>query len=167
MLNIRKAEPSDYEAVWQIFHEVISLGETYSFSPDTDREEALDIWVKTPTAAYVAELDGEIVGTYFIKPNQPALGSHVCNCGYMVTANARNRGVARAMCMHSQEEALSLGFRAMQFNFVVSTNEGAIRLWQSLGFDIIGTVPKAFNHTKLGLVDAHVMYKWLDSHPAT
>ena len=164
MIKIQKAQPSDYEAIWQIFHEIVSSGETYSFSPDTDKKEALEIWVKTPMATYIAKLDGEIVGTYYIKPNQPALGSHVCNCGYMVTEKARNKGIASAMCRHSQEEARALGFLAMQFNFVASTNEGAIRLWQSFGFDIIGTLPKAFNHRRLGFVDAHVMYKWLDSY---
>jgi L-amino acid N-acyltransferase YncA len=161
-VNIRKAEPADYEAIWSIFHEIVSLGETYAFAPDTTRQEAIEIWIEKPTATYVAELDGQIVGTYYIKPNQPALGSHVCNCGYMVPSQARGRGIATAMCEHSQFEARRLGFRAMQFNLVVSTNEAAVRLWRKLGFKVVGIVPKAFNHTKLGFVDACVMYKWLE-----
>ena len=161
MLKIREAKPSDHDAIWHIFHEIVSLGETYVFSPETSREEALKIWVEKPTAAYVAILQGAIVGTYYIKPNQPSLGSHVCNCGYMVAEKASGRGVATAMCKHSQVEARRLGFHAMQFNLVVSTNERAVKLWQSLGFEIIGTLPKSFNHKRLGFVDAHVMYKWL------
>jgi ribosomal protein S18 acetylase RimI-like enzyme len=111
---------------------------------------------------YVALDQGKIVGTYHIKPNHPALGAHVCNVGYMVSSNARSRGIGRAMCEHSQIEARKLGFRAMQFNLVVTTNTGAIKLWQDLGFSIVGTLPKAFRHKKRGLVDAFVMYKLLE-----
>lgn len=161
-MKIRQVRPSDSEAIWSIFHEIVSLGETYPFSPDTSKKEALELWIQKPAATYVAELEGEIAGTYYIKPNQPALGSHVCNCGYMVPLRARGQGVATAMCEHSQAEARRLGFRAMQFNLVVSTNEGAVRLWQKLGFEIVGTLPKAFNHQRLGFVDAFVMYKWLE-----
>jgi RimJ/RimL family protein N-acetyltransferase len=162
MLSIRKAEQSDNDDIWAIFHEVVAKGDTYAFSPQTGRKEALEIWTLKPAVTYVAELDGKAVGTYFIKPNQPALGAHVCNCGYMVTKLARGRGVATAMCLHSQAEAGRMGFLAMQFNFVVSTNEGAVRLWQKLGFRIVGTLPRAFNHKRFGLVDAHVMFKWFE-----
>ncbi len=161
MLAIRKAEPSHHDDIWAIFHEVVSKGDTYAFSPETGRQEALQIWIERPTATYVAELGGKIVGTYFIKPNQPGLGAHVCNCGYMVTGSARGQGAATAMCLHSQEEARRMGFLAMQFNFVVSTNTGAVRLWQKHGFEIVGTLPKAFEHRQLGFVDAYVMNKWL------
>jgi len=160
MVTIRKAERADHEGIWAIFHEVVSKGDTYAFSPQTSRKEALEIWIEKPAATFVAELDGKVVGTYFIKANQPGLGAHVCNCGYMVTATARGRGTATAMCLHAQAEAKRIGFLAMQFNFVVSTNVGALRLWQKLGFQIVGTLPKAFNHRHLGLVDAHVMFKW-------
>lgn len=104
---------------------------------------------------------GAVIGTYFLKPNQPGLGSHVCNCGYVVAAQARGRGVAAAMCEHSQDQARALGFRAMQFNFVVATNESAVRLWQRQGFAVVGRLPGAFRHQKLGFVDALVMYKQL------
>jgi len=163
MLNIRKAEQSDNDDIWAIFHEVVSKGDTYAFSPQTGRKEALEIWTLKPDATYVAEVDGKVVGTYFIKPNQPDLGAHVCNCGYMVTEPARGKGVATAMCLHSLAEAGRMGFLAMQFNFVVSTNEGAVRLWQKLGFHIVGTLPGAFNHERFGLVDAHVMFKRFES----
>ncbi len=114
MLNIRHAEPSDHNEIWEIFHEIVSHGETYPFAPETERDEALKIWIEIPTATYVAELDLKIVGTYYIKPNQPGLGSHVCNCGYMVSAKARGQGVATTMCKHSQIEAQRMGFLAMQ-----------------------------------------------------
>jgi ribosomal protein S18 acetylase RimI-like enzyme len=106
--------------------------------------------------------DGKILGTYFIKTNQPGPGSHVCNCGCMVSRYARGKGLATAMCEHSQNIAKELGYKAMQFNLVIETNEDAVRLWHSLGFEIVGTIPKAFEHPKLGFVDAHVMYKWLE-----
>jgi ribosomal protein S18 acetylase RimI-like enzyme len=118
--------------------------------------------VSTPTATYVAaDESDDILGTYYIKPNQAALGAHVCNCGYIVAPDARNKGVASAMCRHSQAEALALGFRAMQYNLVVSSNEGAVRLWKSHDFELIGTLPEAFRHPQLGYVDAYVMYKIL------
>jgi ribosomal protein S18 acetylase RimI-like enzyme len=119
-------------------------------------------WVEAPTTTFVAcNVDGTVLGTYFIKPNQPGQGAHVCNCGYVTSDAARGRGVAAAMCEHSQDEARRMGFRAMQFNFVVSTNEGAVRLWQRLGFAIVGTLPGAFRHPVRGYVDAHVMFKIL------
>ena len=159
---IRKANDRDFEGIWPIFHEIVGQGETYAFSPNTDKSEAFKIWMVTPTATYVALDQDNIVGTYYIKPNQPGLGAHVCNVGYMVSSNARSRGIGRAMCEHSQTEARKLGFRAMQFNLVVTTNKGAIKLWQDLGFAIVGALPKAFRHKKRGLVDAFVMYKLLE-----
>jgi ribosomal protein S18 acetylase RimI-like enzyme len=160
-LKIRKAGPADFVAIWPIFREIVSAGETYPFAPDTSKEEAFDIWIVKPQMTFVAELDGEIVGTYFLKANQPGLGNHVCNCGYMVSPRARRSGIASAMCEHSQAQARQQDFRAMQFNLVVSTNEGAIRLWQKLGFEMVGTLPKAFRYKDKRYVDAHVMYKWL------
>src|SRR5206468_9483856 len=118
------------------------------------------IWIDAPTATYVARAaDDAIVGTYYVKPNQPGLGAHVCNCGYVVAPKAQGKGIASAMCEHSQREAVSLGFRAMQFNLVVSTNQRAIRVWQRHGFVVVGTLPRAFLHRQLGYVDALVMYK--------
>ena len=162
MIASRPMEAGDWPAVWCIIEPVFRAGETYTYSPDISEQEAQKTWVETPSETFVAlDTDGEILGTYFIKPNQPALGAHVCNCGYIVSGSARGKGVATEMCAHSQREALSRGFRAMQFNFVVSTNEQAVRLWQRSGFEIVGTLPGAFRHSTLGYVDAYVMYKRL------
>lgn len=162
MLDIKLAQNDGFEAIWPVMHEVLRTGDTYPFAPETTREEAFQIWMKKPQATYVAYLDDEIVGTYYIKANQPGLGSHVCNAGYMVRAGARGKGIGKAMCKHSLGEARKLGFKAMQYNLVVSTNTGAVKLWQDMGFEIIGTLSKAFNHREKGFVDAFVMYQWLD-----
>ena len=141
---------------------VFRAGETYAFDPVITEAEVHRVWVELPAATYVAVDDaGTLLGTYYIKPNQPGLGAHVCNCGYIVSAAARGQGIASRLCEHSQDEARRLGFRAMQFNLVVSTNTGAVRLWQQLGFSIVGTLPGAFKHPRLGYVDAYVMYKQL------
>lgn len=162
MLEIKLAQNDGFEAIWPIIHEVLRTGDTYPFAPESTREEAFQIWMQKPQATYVAYLDDEIVGTYYIKANQPGLGSHVCNAGYMVRAGARGQGIGKAMCKHSLGEARKLGFKAMQYNLVVSTNTGAVKLWQNMGFEIIGTLSKAFNHREKGFVDAFVMYQWLD-----
>jgi L-amino acid N-acyltransferase YncA len=161
MIDIRRAASTDWEDIWPIFHEVVSRGDTYPFDPASDKDSAFQIWMLAPQATYVASEEGRILGTYYIKPNQPALGSHVCNAGYMVAASARGRGIGRAMCRHSLKEAAQLGFKAMQFNLVVATNIHAVKLWKDMGFETIGTLPAAFNHRKRGLVDAHVMYQLL------
>ncbi len=160
-MKIRQASETDFEQIWPIFHEIVSAGETYAFSPETTKEQALSIWLKNPEKTFVYEEGGKILGTYFIKKNQAGPGSHVCNCGYMVSSKARGKGLATSMCKHSQQVAKELGFRAMQFNIVASSNEGAIRLWTKLGFETVGRLPKAFNHPSLGYIDALVMYKWL------
>lgn len=163
MITIRAYDNRDWPRVWAVIAPVFRAGQTYAFSPRITEAEAKTVWIEAPKAVYVCEDEaGQILGTYYLKPNQPALGAHVCNCGYIVDASARGRGVASAMCAHSQKQALSQGFRAMQYNLVVSTNEGAVRLWKKHGFDVIGTLPKAFDHQRLGLVDALVMYKRLD-----
>ena len=125
---IRAAIPADSEAIWAIFHEVVSTGDTYAYAPDTGKSEALRLWIDEPQSTYVAFSEDELVGTYYLKPNQPGLGAHVCNAAYMVASRARGQGVGRAMCEHSMDEARRLGYRAMQYNLVVATNEGAIRL---------------------------------------
>jgi ribosomal protein S18 acetylase RimI-like enzyme len=160
-LRIRSATEGDFDSIWSIFHPIVARGDTYPYDPDTDKETAFRVWMKSPEMTCVAEVEGEILGTYYLKPNQPGLGSHVCNCGYMVAESARGRGIATQMCQHSQEMAREKGYKAMQFNLVVSTNEGAIRLWQKLGFQVVGRLPRAFNHRSLGLVEAYVMFKWL------
>lgn len=160
MISIRRIRQGDWPAVWSILRAVIEPGDTYAFAPGSGEAEIHRLWVEVPAATYVAIADdAAIVGTYFIKANQPGLGSHVCNCGYAVSAAVQGRGIATAMCEHSQAVAVELGFRAMQFNLVVSTNERAVRLWQRLGFAIAGTLPGAFHHVTRGYVDAHVMYK--------
>jgi ribosomal protein S18 acetylase RimI-like enzyme len=161
MLTIRAATTADFEAIWPIFQEIVSAGETYAYPRDTTKTEGKQLWLDNPRRTFVAEQDGDILGTYYIKTNQPGPGSHVCNCGYMVPAKARGRGIATAMCLHSQKVAVELGYQAMQFNFVASSNEGAVRLWHKLGFETVGRLPKAFWHPTKGYVDALVMYKWL------
>lgn len=161
MIEIRKATDEDWDRIWPIVHEVLSKGETYAYDPSTNKEQGYAIWMESPVATWVAAVQGEILGTYYIKSNQPGLGSHVCNAGYMVSAGARGMRIGRAMCAHSLQEAVRLGFKAMQYNLVAATNVFAIQLWQEMGFEIIGTLPKAFNHKTKGLVDAHIMYQQL------
>jgi ribosomal protein S18 acetylase RimI-like enzyme len=158
---IREALEGDADVIWLIMEPIIRAGETYTLSRDTDREGALAYWSSPGHEVFVANENGEIVGTYFLRANQKGGGSHVANCGYMTAPHATGRGVARAMCAHSLERARQRGFRAMQFNFVVSTNERAVRLWQSFGFQIVGCLPKAFEHPALGFVDAYIMYRQL------
>jgi L-amino acid N-acyltransferase YncA len=158
---IRPATKFDEVAIWTIFQAVIAPGDTYVFDPQMPRDEALAYWMRTGTHTYVLESDGRVVGTYVLRPNQPALGSHIANAAFMVSPAARGAGVGRRMAEHCLAEARRLGFRAMQFNFVVSTNEAAVRLWQQLGFQIVGTLPGAFRHSRHGFVDAHVMFREL------
>jgi len=160
-MNIREATKSDWESIWPIFSEIVYAGETYAYDLATTKEQAEKIWLETPRKVYVFEEEGEILGTYYLKTNQAGPGNHVCNCGYMVSSAARGKGLATSMCEHSKEVAIDLGYKAMQYNFVASSNEGAIRLWDKLGFDTVGRLPKAFKHPKMGYVDALVMYKWL------
>ena len=160
-MNIRNARPEDFDNIWPIFHEIVAAGETYAYEQTTEKADAYELWMVHPRQTFVAEENGQILGTYFIKTNQPGRGSHVCNCGYMVSSRAEGQGLATKMCIHSQDVARKMGYKAMQFNFVVESNERAIRLWQRLGFDVVGTIPWAFAHPELGYVAAHVMYKWL------
>ena len=161
-MNIREATDNDFDAIWPIFNEIVSAGETYAYPPETTKKEAYELWMRVPRKTYVVELDNQILGTYYIKTNQGGPGSHVCNCGYMVSSKARGKGLATAMCEHSKKVAKELGYKAMQFNFVASSNEGAIRLWRKLGFETVGRLPKAFNHPVQGNIDALVMYQWLE-----
>lgn len=163
-MTIREAELKDWDAIWAVFEPIASAGDTYGYEPDIGEEKARSIWMDAPRKTYVFEEHGEILGTYYIKTNQGGPGRHVCNCGYMVSAKAQGKGVATRMCEHSQRMALDLGYLAMQFNFVASSNEGAVRLWTKLGFETVGRLPGAFNHPTLGYVDALVMYKWLSDN---
>ncbi len=158
---IREATQDDWKAIWSIFHEIVAKGDTYAYDSKISFSEGEKVWMEIPRKTFVYELNGEILGTYYLKTNQAGPGSHVCNCGYMVSSKARGKGLASIMCEHSQQEALRLGYKAMQFNFVVSTNERAVRLWTRLGFDVVGRLPEAFDHPEKGLVDALVMFKTL------
>jgi Acetyltransferases len=159
---IRPARPEDAAALWRIVEPVIRAGETYALERDMSATAAMQYWMGDDKTTFVAEDAGEVVGTYYIRRNQAGGGGHVCNCGYMTAAAASGRGVARAMCTHSLDYARRAGYRAMQFNLVVSTNDRAVRLWQSLGFEIVGRLPGAFNHPVYGDVDAFVMFRTLD-----
>ncbi len=162
MIVIRSFEEADWKTLWPILETVFRRGDTYAFPPEISEVEAHKAWIETPLKVFVAmDSRAAIVGSYYIKSNQPGPGSHVCNCGYIVAEKARGKGVASLMCLHSQQEAQHLGFRYMQYNLVVSTNEAAIRLWRKHGFEIAGRLPNAFDHPRLGLVDALVMYKEL------
>lgn len=170
---IREMTLADFEQFWPVFIEVVNAQETYAFEPEMSFETAVDLWCTLPTKTFVYEEyckdggsgkggeNGEVLGSYYIKPNAMGPGGHICNCGYMVNPQARGRGIARQLCEHSQAIALKLGFRAMQFNAVVSTNQAAVALWQKLGFDIIGTIPEAYLHKQQGYVDSYIMYKSL------
>jgi ribosomal protein S18 acetylase RimI-like enzyme len=138
---------------------IIQAGETYGLPRDMSKESALAYWLSAEREVFVAEDNGDIVGTYCLQANQKGGGAHVANCGYMTAVSATGRGVGRAMCAHSLDRARERGFRAMQFNFVISTNERAVRLWQSFGFEIVGRLPGAFQHPAQGYVDAYIMYR--------
>jgi ribosomal protein S18 acetylase RimI-like enzyme len=158
---IRPACAGDAVAIWAIIGPVIRAGETYALDRDLSEAKAIAYWMGADKETFVAEEDGRVLGTYYLRANQAGGGGHVANCGYITHADARGRGLARSMADHSLDHASSRGFRAIQFNFVVSSNDRAVRLWQSLGFDIVGTLPLAFEHPELGFVDAFVMFREL------
>jgi ribosomal protein S18 acetylase RimI-like enzyme len=167
MLKIRAAAKNDNDLIWSILEPTLRAGETYTLPREMTKADALSYWTAPNHETFVASEDGQIVGTYYIRANQGGGGSHVANCGYMTHASHRGRGIARSMCEHSLEHARQLGFRAMQFNFVVSTNQDAVRLWKSLGFDIAGCLPKAFQLPYGNYVDAYVMFKSLTTDSVT
>ncbi|MCH1926963.1 GNAT family N-acetyltransferase [Shewanella sp. C32] len=146
---------------WPTFQAIVQAEQTYAYAADITEAEAYHLWCEIPQYSFAWVENGQVLGIYYLKANAMGPGNHVCNCGYMVSVAARGKGIARKMCQHSQQQALAAGFTAMQFNCVVSTNEVAVTLWQKLGFDIVGTLPKAYRHGELGLVDCYVMYKTL------
>jgi ribosomal protein S18 acetylase RimI-like enzyme len=158
---IRPAADSDNDAIWAILEPVIREGASYPLNPDIGRWEAFRYWFAPDKSVFVAEADGELLGTYYLKPNSTGLADHVANGGYMTHPQARGRGIAQAMALDSFERAKTAGFAAMQFNLVVATNDAAVHLWQKVGMEVIGQLPKAFRHEELGPVDALVMYKIL------
>lgn len=161
VIAIREATSTDWPAVWALFQQVAAAGDVFAYDTDTPEVVARKLWVEPPSVAFVAERDGIVIGTYFIRPNQPGRGSHVANAGYMVATDARGKGLASTLCGHSLDTARRLGYRAMQFNFVVSTNVAAVRVWEKHGFAVVGRLPAAFRHATLGFVDALVMHREL------
>jgi len=161
MIEIRKAIAADQEPIWEIIREVIATGDTYTFDPASSKEQMLAYWCGADKHTYVALLDGKVAGTFVLKDNQPGLGSHIANASYMVSTAASGHGIGFLMGEFSLTEAVRLGYQAMQFNIVVKSNERAVKLWQKLGFQIIGEVPDAFNHRQLGMTNAYIMYRKL------
>jgi L-amino acid N-acyltransferase YncA len=160
-ISIRSATAADDDSIWAILKPTFRAGETYPIPLDISREDALAYWRTPGHTVFVAEDDGRVVGTYYLRANNRGGGAHVANCGYMTAQGATGRGVARTMCTHSLERARTEGFRAMQFNFVIASNVRAVRLWQACGFAIVGTLPGVFSHPTQGFVDAYVMFRAL------
>lgn len=161
-MDIRPMRAEDFAAFWPTFRDIVAARESYALDPAMDEDAARRWWLESPLETWLAEDGGQLLGSYFLKPNAAGPGGHVCNCGYMVAFAARGRGVARALCLHSQQRARERGFLAMQFNSVVESNAAAAALWRKLGFDVVGRLPRAYRHPVHGLVDCLVMYKWLE-----
>lgn len=160
-MTIREASAADWPAVWAMFREVVAAGDSFAYDESTPEEVARKLWFEPPAVCYVAEDEGGVIGTYYVRPNQPGRGGHVANAGYMVAASARGRGLASELCEHSLDTARRIGFTAMQFNFVVATNAAAVRTWERHGFAVVGRLLGAFRHAELGPVDALVMFRAL------
>ncbi len=165
MLKIRlaqeKAKGKDFDEIWRIFKKIIAAGDSYVNSSETNKSKARAKWMNKEAKTFIAENDGKILGAYLLKSNQVGRGSHIANASYITDEAARKQGIGKALALHSIAKAKELGFHAIQFNFVVSTNIPAVKLWQSVGFKIIGTTPKAFNHKDLGYVDSYIMFREL------
>jgi ribosomal protein S18 acetylase RimI-like enzyme len=158
-MQIRRATDADWPHLWAIIEPIMREGETFALPRDGDEAVARAYFASPEKVNFVAEDNGVILGASYVRPNQQGGGSHIANCGYMTATAARGRGIARALCAHSIDYCRAQGFRGIQFNFVVSTNEPAVHLWQSFGFDILARLPGAFHHPRLGLVDALLMFK--------
>lgn len=159
--TIRLAEKSDRPAIWSIMEPIIRAGETYPLPRDMKDKAALAYWCSSLHTTFVAEQGDDILGTYYIRPNNSGGGAHIANCGYMVAAHAEGKGIASAMCAHSFAHARASGYRGMQFNFVIASNKRAVALWTKMGFETLATLPKVFDHPTLGLVDALVLFQAL------
>ncbi|VAW21642.1 hypothetical protein MNBD_ALPHA11-751 [hydrothermal vent metagenome] len=160
-IKIRTASIADRQGIWKILEAVIREGKTYPFPRDMNQKDALDYWLAKNHNTFVAVLDGEILGTYYLRPNNLGGGSHIANCGYATHKNARRKGIAKSMCKHSLVQAKEAGFTPLQFNFVIISNQGAIKLWTAMGFDTLCTLPKVFDHPELGMIDALLMFREL------
>ncbi len=162
MIEILPASESDFDFIWPIFRDIVKTGDTYVYRAQISRDEAKKVWMDPKFRTFIAKKDGKVAGAYVIRPNHRDLGDHIANAAYIVAGEFQDQGIGRKMAEHSFEQARLTGYRAMQFNYVISTNEKAVRLWQSLGFEIIGTVPDAHQHQQLGkLVPIHIMHKTL------
>ena len=161
MVDIREALEEDFDQIWEIFQQIVSAGETFAIQRNASKIEAHKIWIEQPQKTFVCVENKKVVGTYYLKNNQGGPGCHVCNCGYMVEMKAEGKGLGTLMCQHSQKIAKELGYKAMQFNLVLVSNKRAVSLWTKLGFNTVGKIPKAFDHPKIGYVDAMIMHKWL------
>ena len=161
-MHIRKALANDFDTVWEIFSKVIKTADTYVFNPNTPKSDLKKHWFADYMETYVIEEDGFVLGTYIIKPNQIDLGSHIANCSYMIHPDAQGKGFGKKLCAHSIDRAKQVGYEGIQFNIVVSSNTEAVKLWEKFGFNIIGTTPKGFRHSNLGLIDTYIMYKTIE-----
>ncbi|MDF1718626.1 MAG: GNAT family N-acetyltransferase [Antarcticimicrobium sp.] len=158
-VTIRPATRADDDAIWAMLEPVIRGGDTYALPRDMTRAAALTYWFAPANTVLLAEAEGAPLGTYYLKPNAMGGGDHVCNCGYVTARTAQGKGIARAMLAESLDRAREVGFRAMQYNFVIATNTRAIDIWQRAGFDIVGRLPGAYRHPAQGYVDALVMFR--------
>ena len=161
-IKIRIATIADRQGIWKILEPIIREGKTYPLPMNMNQSDALDYWLAKNHNTFVAVLDGKILGTYYLRPNNLGGGAHIANCGYATHQNARRKGIAKTMCTHSLEQAKAKGFLAMQFNFVIASNKGAIKLWSTMGFETLCTLPKVFYHPELGYTDALIMFRHLD-----
>lgn len=159
---IRAMTSEDFKRFWGTFSQIVQAQETYAINPAITYQSAFDLWCARPLKTYVFESRGDLLGSYYLKANGEGPSGHICNCGYMVKAAFQGQGIAQTLCEHSQAVAIELGFKAMQFNSVVSTNAAAVHLWKKLGYRILGSIPKGYQHKQLGYVDCHVMHKFLE-----
>lgn len=162
MLQVRKVKAADYDRIWEILEKIVRKGDVFAYSPASTKKDMISYWCGLDKHTYVAVDEGEIAGTFFIQNNQPGLGSHVANAGYAVSAEQSGKGIGKLMGEYSLAEAKKLGYKAMQFNLVVKSNEAAVQLWKSIGFDIVGEIPEAFDHLQKGLTNAYIMYRKLN-----
>ena len=160
-IKITPATSADEERIWALLQPVFSAGDTYAVDPLIDRDAAIAYWMEADKTAFILRFEGQAVGTYYIRPNQPGGGAHICNCGFITAPSARGKGVARRMLDHALIEAKQQGYRAMQFNFVLASNQRALAIWQRNGFATIGRIPQAFLHPKQGYVDALILHRSL------
>lgn len=161
MLDIVEINSSKFDEIWAVLSPVFKTGETYPIAPDATKEDGKAYWFAPDKRVYAASDQGEIVGTYYIKPNQIGLGSHVCNAGFVVAAEHSGKGYGTLLGWHALQTAKEMGYESMQFNLVVANNIASLKIWQKLGFDVIGTIPEAFNYRGEKHIDAYILYKKL------